>query len=122
MGVGVFALQHAFVERLGAFGEADEAVALRYLEADAVAFVLVAAHLAVGFLVAVGGFGVLFASEGQVGVLGGVSSLCVEVAAHEDEQCRHQNQEVSFHKHKFSLLQTQNGRFYFIGQKYEKWA
>ena len=117
MGVGVFGFQQALVERLGTFGEADKSVALTHLEADAVALVLVAAHLAVGFLVAVGGFGVLLAAKGQIGVLGRVSSLCLKVAAHENEQGRHDNQDVSFHRHKFSFCKRGKGVF-IIGQRY----
>ena len=88
MGVGILCFQQPLVVRLSAFGEADKTVAFRHLEADAVALVLVAAHSAVGFLITVNSLGVLFASKGQVGIFGWVSSLGVDVGAHEDEQRR----------------------------------
>ena len=88
MGVGILCFQQTLVVRLGAFGEADEAVALAHLEADAVTLVLVTTHLAVGFLVAVCGLGILFAPESQIGILGGVSSLRIDVGAHENKQRR----------------------------------
>ena len=117
MGVGIFGVQQALIERLSSFGEADKTIALSHLKADAVAFVFVAAHLAVGFLVTVGSLDVLLASKGQVGVFGRVSSLRVNVAAHKDEQGRHDDKDVSFHRQYFSFSKRREGVF-IIGQKY----
>ena len=112
MCIGVVGFQQALIVMLSAFGEADEAVTFTHLEADAVAlFFLVAAHFAVGLFVAVGGLGVLFAAKGEVGVLGGISSLRIQVAAHKDEQGRHKDKDVSFHRHKFSFFKRKNGIF-----------
>ena len=111
MGVGIFCLQQALVVRLGTLGETDEAVAFPHLEIDAVALVFVAAHLTIGLLVAVGSLGVLLAAKGQIGVFGWVSSLRIDVGAHEDEQGRHDDQDVSFHRRDFSYSQTRKGRF-----------
>ena len=113
MRVGIFGFQQTLVVGLCPFCEADQAIALRHLEADAVALFLVAADLAVGFLVAVGGLGVLLAAKGQVSILGWVSALGIDVGAHEDEQRRQHNQYVFSHRHKFSFLQTRQWRFYY---------
>ena len=113
MRVGILGLQQTLVVRLSTFGKADKTVAFSHLETDAIALVFVAAHLAVGFLVAIGGLGVLLASKGKVGILCRVSSLCVKVGTHEDEKRRHDDQDISSHRCKFSLLQTRNTRFYY---------
>ena len=112
VGVGVVGFQQPLVVGFGPLGEAYEAVAFTQLEGDAVAFFLVAAQFAVGFPIAVGGFGVLLAPEGQIGVSGRVSSLCVEVAAHEDEQDRQQDEDVFFHRRKFSFCKRGKVVFY----------
>ena len=74
-----FGLEHSLVVRLGAFAQSDQTVAFPHLVADAGAFGLVALAFLVSLLIEVGGFEILLPAKGKVGVLCGVSALCVEV-------------------------------------------
>ena len=122
MCIRIIGFQHAFIIRFGALGKPDVAVAFTHLKTDAVALFLVASAFFIGFFIAVNGFGILLASEGEIGILGGIAALGVQFNVRHHEQQGQKNQYVFFHCVVVVDVKTHKAAFYFDGinrQKYK---